>query len=1041
MSISEPFIRRPIMTTLVMAGILGFGLFAFRGLPVSDLPNVDFPTLQISAAVPGASPETMASSVATPLEQQFSTIAGVDSMTSSSALGVTNITLQFNLSRDIDAAAQDVQSAIVAAQKLLPREMPSPPSYRKVNPADSPILYLALVSPTLKLSEVNEFADTLLAQRISTTPGVAQVSIFGSQKYAVRAQLDPRELATRGLGLDEVVTAIQQGNVNLPTGTLQGPTQATTVQSTGQLMNAAAYRELIVAYRNGAPIRLAQLGRVLDSVENDRIASWYRDTRGLVLAVQKQPGTNTVAVVDAVKKLLPTFRAQIPPSVRLEILSDKSLSIRASVHDVEFTLVLAIALVVMVIFLFLRNVRATLIPSVAMPLSVIGTFMVMHLLGFSVDNFSLLALTLAVGFVVDDAIVVLENIVRHIELGEKPMDAALKGSREIGFTIVSMTISLAAVFIPVLFMGGILGRLLNEFAIVIGVAILVSGFISLSLTPMLCSRFLKPHVPAKRNRLYQASERVFDGLLHLYERTLKLSLRHRLLVLFVALGSIAATAWMFVVLPKGFVPNEDTGQVFAFTEAMQGVSFEKMAELQQQAAAIVLENPYVEGFMSSIGVGGPNATGNTGRLFMNLKPRKQRPSAEKFIAELRPKLAQIPGLRVYPQILPTIRIGGNLTKSLYQFVLAGPNLEELYAVAPKVESKMREIRGLSDVTSDLQITNPQVLVTIDRNKASALGVTAAQVQTALSNAYSSKQISTIYTPTNQYQVIVEVLPKYQQESVDLTTLYVRSTSGKLVPLNAVTKIGQNTGPLTVQHLGQLPAVTLSFNLSEGLALGEAIEKIEAAVKPEIPQTITTSFQGAAQAFQSSLKGLGLLLLMAVLVIYLVLGILYESFIHPITILSGLPSAGFGALIALWLFGMELNVYGFVGVLMLIGIVKKNAIMMIDFALEAQRKQRKPPADAIYEACLVRFRPIMMTTMAALMGTLPIAIGLGTGAESRRPLGIAVVGGLLVSQLLTLYITPVIYIYFENLFGGKKSWVSKPARRPAQLAPTHEVGVS
>jgi len=583
--------------------------------------------------------------------------------------------------------------------------------------------------------------------------------------------------------------------------------------------------------------------------------------------------------------------------------------------------------------------------------------------------------------------------------------------------------------------------LLNEFAIVIGVAILVSGFISLSLTPMLCSRFLKPHVHTNRNRLYQASERVFDGMLHLYERTLKVSLRHRLLVLFVALASVAATAWMFVVLPKGFVPNEDTGQVFAFTEAAQGVSFEKMAELQQQAAAIVLQNPYVDAFMSSIGVGGPNATANTGRLFMNLKPRKQRPSADAFIAELRPKLAQIPGLRVYPQIVPTIRIGGNLTKSLYQFVLAGPNLEELYAVAPKVEARMRQIRGLSDVTSDLQITNPQVLVTIDRDKASALGVTAAQVQTALSNAYSSKQISTIYTPTNQYQVIVEVLPKYQQDSVDLTTLYIRSTNGILVPLSAVTKIGQNTGPLTVQHLGQLPAVTLSFNLTDGLALGEAIGKIEAAVKPEIPETITTGFQGAAQAFQSSLQGLGLLLLMAVLVIYLVLGILYESFIHPITILSGLPSAGFGALIALWLFGMELNVYGFVGILMLIGIVKKNAIMMIDFALEAQRKQRKAPTDAIYEACLVRFRPIMMTTMAALMGTLPIAVGLGTGADARRPLGIAVVGGLLVSQLLTLYITPVIYIYFENLFGGKKSEAPKPTRAPSHPAPAHEVGVS
>jgi len=1022
-NLSEAFIRRPVMTTLLMLAVLGFGIFAFTRLPVSDLPNVDFPTLSVTANLPGASPETMASSVATVLERQFTSIAGIDSMTSSSALGLTNITIQFNLDRDLDAAALDVQSAITAAQKLLPRDLPNPPTYKKVNPADSPVIFLAVTSESLPLSEVNEYADTFIAQRLSTIAGVAQVNIFGPQKYAVRAQLDPRALASQGLGIDEVVGAMETGNVNLPTGTLHGPNEAANVQANGQLTDAAGFRRLVVAYRNGAPVRLEQLGNVIDSVENTRIASWFNSVRGIVLAIQKQPGSNTVAIVDGIRGLLPQIEGQLPPAVKINVLSDKSVTIREAVHEVEFTLVLSIVLVVAVIFVFLRNVRATLIPSVAMPLSVVGTFMVMHVLDYSVDTFSLLALTLAVGFVVDDAIVVLENIVRHIEEGETPMAASLRGAREIGFTILSMTLSLVAVFVPVLFMGGILGRLLREFAVVIAVAILVSGFISLTLTPMLCARFLKAHGKGEHGWFYRVTERFFEWMRGVYERTLRVAMGQRVVVLLAAVASVAATAWLFQTMPKGFVPNDDNGQIFIMTEAAQGVSFEKMSELQQRAAAVLKDKPYIEGFMSSVGVGGPNATGNTGRMFLNLVPRDRRPPVEAIIAELRPELSKVPGLRVFPQVVPLIRLGGTLTKSLYQFTLSGPDLTALYEAAPLAEAKMRGVPGLMDVTSDLQITSPQVQVAIDRDKAASLQVTAAQIELALANAYSSRQVSTIYTPTNQYQVVVELMPEHQRGALDLNTLYVRSGSGKLVPLSAVTTTGMGAGPLTVQHLGQLPAVILSFNLEPGIALGEAIPRIEAAVRPVLPDSVTTAFQGTAQAFQSSLSGLGLLLLMAVLVIYLVLGILYESFIHPLTILSGLPSAGFGALLALKLWGYELNVYGFVGILLLIGIVKKNAIMMIDFALEAQRDHGRTAREAIFEACLVRFRPIMMTTMAAIMGTLPIALGIG-GSDARRPLGIAIVGGLVVSQLLTLYITPVIYLLLERLRSGRGEKVAE-----------------
>jgi hydrophobic/amphiphilic exporter-1 (mainly G- bacteria), HAE1 family len=1035
MNLAEIFIRRPIMTGLVTASILMFGILAYRLLPVSDLPNVDYPTIQVGASLPGANPETMASAVATPLERQFSTIAGLDSMTSVNTQGFTSITLQFDLSRNIDAAAQDTQAAISGAAGELPVDMPAPPSYAKVNPADQPIIYMSVSSPTLPLSTVHRYADTLMAQRISMVKGVAQVQVYGEQKYAVRVQLNPMALTTLGIGIDEVTTAIQNGNVNLPTGLLTGAHKAFSLQATGQLTDAAAYRPLIVAYRNGSPVRLEQLGRVIDSVQNNKVANWFNNIRAEVLAIRRQPGTNTVEVVDNIKKLLPTFRSQIPASVRMDILYDRSQTIRESIQDVKFTLYLTVALVVMVIFLFLRNLSATVIPSLALPVSIIGTFALMYLLGYTVDNLSLMALTLSVGFVVDDAIVMLENIVRHMERGEGVLEAALNGSREISFTILSMTLSLAAVFIPVLFLGGILGRLLHEFAVTIAAAVLVSGFVSLTLTPMLCSRFLRPPGTERHGRVYAASERVFQAWLRAYDWSLRGVLRHRFMTLLVSILLLVGSVYILVRVPKGFLSSEDSGLIIGFTQAAQGISVESMREHQIAITSIVTQDPNVATTFSLAGAGFAGSAGNSGIFFCHLKPHPERRlSTDEVINELRPKLLTVPGVIAFMQNPPPIEIGGRLTKSPYQFTLQGTDSQQLFEESGKLLAKMAQLPALQDVTTDLQIANPQVNVEIARDRASALGVTAFQVEDALASAYGDRQVSTIFRPDNEYKVIVELDPQYQRDPAALSSLYIRSSRGQLVALSAVAKLTQSVGPLAINHSGQLPSVTLSFGLKPGVALGEAVRQVEELARATLSGTISTSFQGEAQAYQASLVGLGLLLTLTILVIYVLLGILYESLIHPLTILSGLPSAGLGAILTLMFFRYPLNLYGFVGIIMLIGIVKKNAIMMIDFALEAQRNEGKEPVAAIYEGCLVRFRPIMMTTMAALMGTLPIALGMGAGSDARRPLGLAVVGGLVVSQLITLYITPVYYTYLDSFQKRLSMLVRRHRSAPAVHVP-------
>jgi hydrophobic/amphiphilic exporter-1 (mainly G- bacteria), HAE1 family len=1022
------------MTTLLMVALLIFGAFSYFSLAVNDLPAVDFPTISVSASLPGANADTMASAVATPLEKQFGSIAGLDNMSSTNSMGSTQISLQFNLTRNIDGAAEDVQAAIIAARPLLPTSMPTPPTFRKVNPADAPILFIALSSPTLPLYTVDEYAENILAPRISMTSGVAQVQVYGSQIYSPHVQVDPRKLASYGVGIDEVATAIRNNNVNLPTGTLSGPKQAPNIRVNGQLFNAKAFAPLIVTYRNGSPVRLEDLGQVIDSVQTDKVATWYKDTRAVVLAVQRQPSTNTIQIVDHIKELLPNFRAILPKSVNLNILFDRSQGIRRSVDDVQRTLLITIALVILVIFFFLGSLPTTIIASLSLPISILGTFALMKAFGFTLNNISLMALTLCVGFVVDDAIVVMENIVRHVEMGEKPMEAALNGSREIGFTVVSMTVSLIAVFIPVLLMGGIIGRLFFEFGVTMSVAILISGFVALTLTPMLCSRFLSPQKEHKKNLLVAISDRIFGVLLYIYEQTLRVALDHKLLITGMFVVMVVATAQLISIMPKGFLPTEDQGQIMGTTEAIQGISFTEMVRHQQEIASIVQKEKAVSAFMSSVGASGPTPSANQGRIMMVLKPMSERNmTVDEIIQDLRKKTSRIPGIKFFMQNTPAIRIGGMQTKAMYQLTLSSSNTDELYKTANALLDKLRDVPELQDVNTDLQVKNLQLNIKIDRDKMSKLGLSMSQVQDALNSAYSQRQVSVIYTPTNQYWVILEVSPEFNQDASMLEWLKVRTASGDLVPISTVASVDRGVGPMQVNHLGQFTAVTLSFNLKPEVSLSAAVDKVKEIASQMCPEDVTYKFQGNAQIFESSVGNLGLLLIVSILVIYIVLGILYESFIHPFTILSGLPSAGLGAVLILLAFHMVLDIYGFLGLVLLIGIVKKNAIMMVDFAVDYERTENASAEDAIFKACITRFRPIVMTTMCALLGSLPIAVAFGTGSEARRPLGLTIVGGLMVSQLVTLYITPVFYIYLDRL----QKYLTERKQRGVKPTTAHE----